>query len=753
MIQQFTGFAVPTRPAAAMEQQNIFIVSPEFGGYLMKRGFYWRKLWKKRWVILHGAEIAYMDKKPENISNIKDMNISTAQITSQTQIDSEDLDDDPNGFALMINDYHPGTTEPKTPTWYLRAETLQEKHEWLDRLSRVHAIICWLDDYEKIRVLGTGGSGIVYELKHKVDQKSYAMKEMDLQNSFQVSRAVAEVEILMNITQSISHPNIMRIERVFQVGDKFYMVFPLCTGGELYEAIIKRKHFTEYDAACIMRDLIGALATLHDHNILHLDIKPENILYTSDGPDAKILLTDFGLSRVLDPDDQDEDFNQIISPTASPRPKSEVNPTLEEMEKKLKAFLNVGILNRSMKGTIGYMSPELILAGVNTKAVDIWASGVVLYILLCGTPPFHSRSNRETLEKSAKGEYSLSGPEWDSISADAKDLISKMLCYDPSKRITAREILKHPWIVMVSDEEETEITVPSVISDELPCEPTTPPCSSPLDVSLHVNAHSFSSLPTQKTMTRRQSASNTVLNSALRKLTTHVHERKLEKMTSNITRLMSTMQVPGRKASYAQSRTKKFPIVNALRSRLRQRMGQQSMNNSPEIDDEISASVAESLTNTISNEVRDHIVRYFFNQQLDGRSSDEIGKLSVEQFALLLSEILEVTGAPIVMITRFIDNDGDGFITVGDIILAETKMAQRSPDFLKMFFSLYIDAIWYPGRNINQMNMGFTSNTLAKGTTVLKNMITGDAPLQNFTTPKYITGINKSFYSSVLIYS
>jgi hypothetical protein len=155
-----------------------------------------------------------MDKKPEN-ANLKDINMSTAQLTINTTIDSEDLEDDPNGFALIINDYLPGTNEPKTPTWYLRAESLEEKKEWLERLSRVHAIVCWLDEYEKLRVLGTGGSGIVYELKNKGNGKRYAMKEMDMQNAFQVSRAVAEVEMLMNITRTISHPNIMSIKRVF----------------------------------------------------------------------------------------------------------------------------------------------------------------------------------------------------------------------------------------------------------------------------------------------------------------------------------------------------------------------------------------------------------------------------------------------------------------------------------------------------------------------------------------------------------
>jgi serine/threonine protein kinase len=339
-----------------------------------------------------------MDKKPEK-DNLKDMDVSRAQITSKTRIDSEDLDNDPNGFALMINDYAPGTQDPKTPTWYLRAESLEDKRQWLLRLSRVHAIVCWLDDYEKVKVLGTGGSGIVYELKNRISGKRYAMKEMDMQNANQVARAVAEVEMLMNITQTISHPNIMCIERVFQVGDKFYMVFPLCTGGELYEAIIKRRHFTEFDAACLMKDLISALATLHEHNILHLDIKPENILFTSDGPDAKIQLTDFGLSKVLGTDEVDPNSTPSAPQSTPPASRTktarqDVNPSLEELQTKLKAFLNVGVLNRSFKGTIGYMSPEMILSGVNTKAVDIWASGVVLYILLSGTPPFQSRSTR-----------------------------------------------------------------------------------------------------------------------------------------------------------------------------------------------------------------------------------------------------------------------------------------------------------------------------------------------------------------------
>jgi serine/threonine protein kinase len=139
-----------------------------------------------------------------------------------------------------------------------------------------------------------------------------------------------------------------------------------------------------------MHDLISGIHALHENDILHLDIKPENLLFESMASDAKIKITDFGLSKVF------HDSEEV----------RRKEPTIEELEEKTKAFIDTGILQREkLRGTVGYMSPELILLGVQSKATDIWAAGVVLYILLCGYPPFHSKSNREILEKSAKGVY------------------------------------------------------------------------------------------------------------------------------------------------------------------------------------------------------------------------------------------------------------------------------------------------------------------------------------------------------------
>jgi len=369
-------------------QSSVYVSSPEFAGWLMKRGFHWRKLWKKRWVALHGAEIVYMEKEP-TLENSSSMTITKAQITTATVIDRDDIDGNPNGFAIHVNDGH-------TPTWYLRAESIREKKSWLMRLSHVHAIVRWLEDYEKVKVLGVGGTGIVYELLHKSNAQRYAMKEMEIKNKSQMQMAISEAEMLKDIMEHVSHPNIMHIEKVFQVGSKFYLVFPLCTGGELYEHIIRRGHFTEHDAALIVRDLISGLNALHQHDILHLDIKPENILFDSMGEDARIKITDFGLSKL---------FSDTATTNGNPQSGENNNKVvgkidLQLMEERIRTFHETGELYRvKLRGTIGYMSPELILTGQCSKATDVFAAGVVLYILLCGRPPFNSKSNRDILEK------------------------------------------------------------------------------------------------------------------------------------------------------------------------------------------------------------------------------------------------------------------------------------------------------------------------------------------------------------------
>lgn len=626
----------------------------------MKRGFHWRKLWKRRWVALHGAEIVYMEKEP-TVENSATMTITKAKISTATVVDRDDIDGNPNGFAIHVND---GTT----PTWYLRAESAREKKSWLMRLAHVHAIVKWLEDFEKVRVLGVGGTGIVYELLHRSNGSRYAMKEMEIKNRTQMQMAVSEAEMLKDIMENVCHPNIMHIEKVFQVGSKFYLVFPLCTGGELYEHIIRRGHYTERDAAKITRDLVSALHALHQHDILHLDIKPENILFESMEPDAKIKITDFGLSKLY---------------TSVREAQEKELFSMEVMQQKLKAFSESGELNRDrLRGTIGYMSPELILTGHCSKATDVFAAGVVLYILLCGRPPFNSKSNREVLEMTARGIYRITGSVWDEISDEAKDLVQKMLITNPEKRISTNDVLNHPFITQL-DEEEDDVNFATAESVPVPDEPL---------------KQQFSKMSLNKKKSNH-------LTATMRQLSGHVRQLRSEKLATSVTRLVSMIRHtsrPGGNNTLAQ--------IYLIEKTGEGGSGRESTDSNVPVqtaEDEMDPLIfqgdfREALAIALNN-------LGFLNEE---------GKISIEQFMVILRVMhsapvgQSVSMLPL-LVCRFIDRDSDGFITLDDIAACSAMLAQRSESLLKMIFRAYLESVWYPGRQLNLMNL--LQNTPMKG--------------------------------------
>ena len=524
------------------------------------------------------------------------------------------------------------------------------------RLQHVHAIVKWLEDFEKVKVLGVGGTGIVYELLHKSNGQRFAMKEMEIKNKAQMQMAISEAEMLKDIMENVSHQNIMHIEKVFQVGSKFYLVFPLCTGGELYEHIIRKGHFTEHDAAILIRDLISGLQALHKHDILHLDIKPENILFDSMGDDAKIKITDFGLSK-------------LFSDTVASQQKSKFSMQL--MEERLKAFQETGELNRErLRGTIGYMSPELILTGHCSKATDVFAAGVVLYILLCGRPPFNSKSNREVLEKTARGLYSMTGAEWDDISEDAKDLVSKMLVVNPEERISTEDILAHPWIKQLDEELDEESGTSSTGADS----------------SLPVKSMSVAGR--NNTMNRKGTGHN--LTGALRLLSGHVKQLRSEKLASNVTRLMSLMQQSGSKSTLS----KLYLIPGG-----------------PNAEQTIADAAVNVSEEDLESVILNSDLRGALSAAFSNLTQDDAGKLSIEQFLSIVKYLYSLTSqganamlGPLIM-AKFLDRDNDGFITADDIFAAQALVIQRSESFLKVIFRIYTEALWYPGRQLNLMSM------------------------------------------------
>jgi serine/threonine protein kinase len=364
---------------------------------------------------------------PEDVPrfSVRPEYIKKFTINEHTVLTVDDVENHPLGFGILPQ------RDGRTPPIYLRASSVEEKQAWIDTFGSLCAIARRFASVEKKRVIGVGGQGIVYEAVVKDLNITIAMKEIEIKSERQMKSALAEANMLKDIMEHVAHPNIIAIKKIIHFGPKFYLIFPLCTGGELLEHIVRQRHFKEHHALKITRDIVSALDSLHAHNILHLDIKPENILFESQEPDAEIKLTDFGLSRL---------FSDVSS-----KQQQQAMPTSAELVEKRKQFIDLGLYaNDSITGTIGYMSPELILTGYVSAAADVFAAGVVLYIMLCGDRPFTSRSNRQTFLKTITGSYRMDTPEWQSVSTETKDLVKRMLDVDPATRITTTEILQLP---------------------------------------------------------------------------------------------------------------------------------------------------------------------------------------------------------------------------------------------------------------------------------------------------------------------
>lgn len=176
------------------------------------------------------------------------------------------------------------------------------------------------------------------------------------------------------------------------------------TGGELFDRIVEKGSYTEKDAAGLIRQVLAAVDYMHDQGVVHRDLKPENLLYYSADDDSKIMISDFGLSK------------------------------MEES----------GIMATAC-GTPGYVAPEVLAQKPYGKAVDVWSIGVISYILLCGYPPFYDENDANLFAQILKGEFEFDSPYWDEISDSAKDFIRHLMCVSVEQRYTCKLALAHPW--------------------------------------------------------------------------------------------------------------------------------------------------------------------------------------------------------------------------------------------------------------------------------------------------------------------
>ncbi|XP_062305870.1 calcium/calmodulin-dependent protein kinase type II delta 1 chain isoform X15 [Osmerus eperlanus] len=261
------------------------------------------------------------------------------------------------------------------------------------------------DEYQLYEELGKGAFSVVRRCMKISTGQEYAAKIINTKKLS--ARDHQKLEREARICRLLKHPNIVRLHESISEEGFHYLVFDLVTGGELFEDIVAREYYSEADASHCIQQILEAVLHCHQMGVVHRDLKPENLLLASKLKGAAVKLADFGLAI--------------------------------EVQGEQQAWFGFA-------GTPGYLSPEVLRKDPYGKPVDMWACGVILYILLVGYPPFWDEDQHRLYQQIKAGAYDFPSPEWDTVTPEAKDLINKMLTINPVKRVTATDALKHPWI-------------------------------------------------------------------------------------------------------------------------------------------------------------------------------------------------------------------------------------------------------------------------------------------------------------------
>eukprot|EP00427_Karlodinium_veneficum_P026167 CAMPEP_0169214206 /NCGR_PEP_ID=MMETSP1016-20121227/17219_1 /TAXON_ID=342587 /ORGANISM="Karlodinium micrum, Strain CCMP2283" /LENGTH=521 /DNA_ID=CAMNT_0009291987 /DNA_START=46 /DNA_END=1611 /DNA_ORIENTATION=+ len=251
--------------------------------------------------------------------------------------------------------------------------------------------------------LGEGSYGAVSKCTNKSTGVTRAVKSISKSQMKNLDRFKQEIAIM----KIMDHPNIIKLYESFEDHRNIYLVMELSTGGELFDRIIDAGHFTEVQAACVMQHMFRAIFYMHENHICHRDLKPENFLFASKDPIEKCALKviDFGLACKFSAD-------QVLTTKA---------------------------------GTPYYVAPQ-VLAGKYDQSSDLWSLGVIMYVVLCGYPPFYGETDADVLAKVRLGNFSFNAADWKNISEDAKNLIRMLLKMNPKDRYTAEQALNHVWV-------------------------------------------------------------------------------------------------------------------------------------------------------------------------------------------------------------------------------------------------------------------------------------------------------------------
>uniref|UniRef100_A0A7S2VGY0 Protein kinase domain-containing protein n=1 Tax=Entomoneis paludosa TaxID=265537 RepID=A0A7S2VGY0_9STRA len=268
------------------------------------------------------------------------------------------------------------------------------------------------EKYELLEVLGVGSTSTVHRCRNRANQEGYACKIIDctlIEERF--SGMMAQFQTEIEALRQLQHPSIIRLYDVFISKEKIYIVMELMEGGELFDYVVQKGTLTEEEASGIVRKVTSALVYMHEKNIVHRDLKPENLLLkkkptSNSNADVDVKIIDFGLSKAME------------EPVA-----------------------------RTFLGTRGYLAPEMLQRRDYTRAVDSWALGVIVFVLLCGCLPFDDDSATVPSDDLVKAKFILRFPRWaKNLSSSAKNLLSHLLDVNPRSRYTAEQALAHPWV-------------------------------------------------------------------------------------------------------------------------------------------------------------------------------------------------------------------------------------------------------------------------------------------------------------------